>query len=435
MKLLRKRLTALYTITTGTILLLVIIAILIFSVRDTQNAQLEQFLVIWNSLNSRFQSANAFSHSFLSQTESDYRMVIHIRENGVPFLYQGSWNPDTKRNVLISRARILAEEEGVFMDQAPVSSTINISSLMTIRGDYNDTYYAMVLALPSKSGVRSLCVISYIPPARESLKEMIWYLCLLSVSGIGCLSLISWKFVGWSLKPVEESRKQQAQFIAAASHELRSPLAVLRSAVTTVISSPQQKDILLPLMNRECVRMSRLIDDMLLLASADAKTWSLHMEEVDMDTFLINLFETFQPTCREKNISFHLELPDNPLPKIWADQERIQQLLMVLLDNAKHYTPSGKSIYLCAKAQEKKHILTLEVIDEGCGIPPESRPYIFDRFYQADSARSDKQHFGLGLSIAKELAELHHGSVNIFDGRDGGSCFVVTLPTSPYRCQ
>ena len=107
MKLLRKRLTALYTITTGTILLLVIIAILIFSVRNTQNAQLEQFLVIWNSLSSRFQSANAFSHSFLSQTESDYRMVIHIRENGVPFLYQGSWNPDTKRNVLISRTRIL----------------------------------------------------------------------------------------------------------------------------------------------------------------------------------------------------------------------------------------------------------------------------------------------------------------------------------------
>lgn len=435
MKLLQKRLTALYTITTGTILLLVIIAILIFSVRDTQNAQLEQFLVIWNSLSSRFQSANAFSHSFLSQTESDYRMVIHIRENGVPFLYQGSWNPDTKRNVLISRARILAEEEGVFMDQAPVSSTINTSSLMTIRGDYNDIYYAMVLALPSKSGVRSLCVISYIPPFRESLKEMIWYLCLLAVSGIGCLSLISWKFVGWSLKPVEESRKQQAQFIAAASHELRSPLAVLRSAVTTVISSPQQKDILLPLMNHECVRMSRLIDDMLLLASADAKTWSLHMEEVDMDTFLIDLFETFQPVCREKNISFHLELPDNPLPKIWADQERIQQLLMALLDNARHYTPSGKSIYLCAKVQEKKHILTLEVIDEGCGIPPESRPYIFDRFYQADSARSDKQHFGLGLSIAKELAELHHGSVNVFDGRDGGICFKVTLPTSPYRYQ
>jgi len=202
-----------------------------------------------------------------------------------------------------------------------------------------------------------------------------------------------------------------------------------------VISSPQQKDILLPLMNHECVRMSRLIDDMLLLASADAKTWSLHIEEVDMDTFLINLFETFQPACREKNIFFHLELPDNPLPKIWADQERIQQLLMVLLDNAKYYTPSGKSIYLCAKVQEKKHILTLEVIDEGCGIPPESRPYIFDRFYQADSARSDKQHFGLGLSIAKELAELHHRSVNVFDGRDGGSCFKVTLPTSPYRYQ
>lgn len=430
MKTLRKRLTALYTITTGAILLLVIAAFLIFSVHDTQNAQLEHFFVIWNSLNSRFQSANAFSHSFLAQTEADYHMVIHIMENGRPFLYQGSWLPDTHRDVLISRARILAEEEGVFMDQAPVSSTINCSSLMTIKGDQNDSYYAVVLSISSKNGVKSLCVISYIPPVWQSLKGMVWYLCFLAVLGIGGLCLISWKFVGWSLIPVEESRKQQAQFIAAASHELRSPLAVLRSAVAAVSASPQEKDRLFPLMDSECVRMSRLIDDMLTLASADAKTWSLHMEELDMDTLLIDLFETFEPFCREKNISLHLELPDHSLPKIWGDQERIRQLLMVLLDNAQNYTPSGRSIYIHAFVSEKKHMLILQIIDEGCGVPSESRPYIFDRFYQADSARSDKQHFGLGLSIARELAQLHHGSISLSDGKCGGSCFTVALPYS-----
>ena len=316
------------------------------------------------------------------------------------------------------------------MDRAPISSTINCSSLMTIKGDYHDSYHAMVLVISSKNGVKSLCAISYIPPIWESLGKMVLDLCVLAVLGIIGLCLISWKFVGWSLIPVEKSRKQQAQFIAAASHELRSPLAVLRSAVAAVSASPQENEALFPLMDSECVRMSRLIDDMLLLASADAKTWSLHMEKVDMDTLLIDLFETFQPSCKEKKISLHLELPDNSLPKIWGDQERIRQLLMVLLDNARNYTPFGQSIYIRAAVSEKKHILTVQVIDEGCGIPPESRPYIFDRFYQADSSRTDKQHFGLGLSIAKELAELHHGSIHFSDSESGGSCFTVTLPYS-----
>lgn len=428
MKTLRKRLTALYTITTGAILLFVMAAFLLFSIQKTRSTEMEQFQMVWSSLSSRLQASHAFSHGFLAQTENDYHLIIHIQENGSPLFFQGVFMPETDREILISKARILAQEQGVFMDRAPVSSSANVSSLMTLTGDHGDSYYAMVLALSTRNGVKSLCVISLIPSVWESLGGQLLYLSFLAALGILCLWLMSWWFVGWSLTPVEESQKKQSQFIAAASHELRSPLAVLRSAVAAISSSPQKKDTLLPLIDSECARMSRLIDDMLFLASSDAKSWNVDKKEVDMDTLLIDLFESFQPVCKEKGISLHLSLPDQTLPIIIGDPQRIRQLLMIFLDNALQYTPAGRSIYVRAQINPKKKLLILQVEDEGCGISPEHKPYIFDRFYQADSARSDKQHVGLGLSIARELTLLHHGTVSLSDGSEGGSCFSVTLP-------
>lgn len=430
MNTLRRRLAGLYTITAGTILLLVMAAFCLFSLREAEHSQLEQFQLIWSSLSSRFQSSTMFTHGFLARTEADYNLIIHIRENGIPFRFQGSWTPATDRDTLIRRAMDTAGDQGVYMDVAPISSTVNMSSLITISGDHSDRYYAKILSLAAGKGVRSICVISRIPPVIQSLGGTIPYVCVLSVLGIGGLWLMSWYFVGWSLKPVEESRKKQAGFIAAASHELRSPLAVLKSAAHAMNASPSDTDALLPLIDQECSRMSRLVDDMLLLASSDAETWSVHREEVDMDTLLIDLFEFFCPVCKEKGVSLGLELPEEPLPVISGDPQRLRQLLMILLDNAKNYTPAGRSVTMSAATDHKNKALILAVTDQGYGIPDEHKPYIFDRFYRADSARADKEHFGLGLSIAKELARLHHGTISVKDGVHGGTCFVVTLPWS-----
>lgn len=244
------------------------------------------------------------------------------------------------------------------MDQAPFSSAIATSSLMTLEGKQGDQYYAMVTSLATKNGVKSLCA-------------------------------------------------------GSASGDTR-----------------HEKDALLSLIDSECARMSRLVDDMLFLASADAKTWNLNLETVDMDTLLIDLYESFQPLCHEKSISLRLELPARPLPRIAADPQRIRQLLMILLDNALTYTPSGCSICIRARAAFSGRHLTVEVANQGCRIPDRVKPYIFDRFYQADGSRSDKRHFGLGLSITKELVSLHGGEIQAADEPGGGACFSVTLPAA-----
>lgn len=446
MKKLHWRLTLLYTITTGLILTLTIAGFLAFRIKEYHQAQIENFHSIWNSLSFRLQSETTFPHSLLAQTEAEQQMIIHIEENGLPLLYSGSWTPPTDRQTLIERAKDLAAAQGVHMAVRPISSLSNVSSVLSLEGNHKDHYYAMVLSLATKKGVKSLCAILYQPPVLKSLKSTILFLCSMDFTGIFLLFFLSWNFVAWSLRPVEESRRKQAQFLAAASHELRSPLAVLRSSAAAIQAAPEEQAALLPLMDRECARMSRLLDDMLLLASADAKTWSLHIQTVDMDTLLIDTYETYLPACQKKRIRLCLKLPEDSLPSIQADPERIKQVLFILLDNALTYTPEGKEIAIVAEVAGETGAgggqvispadLLLHIIDQGCGIPDQKKPYIFDRFYQADPARSDKSHFGLGLSIAKELVLLHHGSISVSDGTsdagsDGackGTCFTVTLP-------
>lgn len=426
MKHLRCRLTWLYTVTTSLILTLALAGFFIFFIRETRLARLDDFYRLWNTLCFSLQSNTVISHSYLSRTEADHRLIIHIEENGIPLLFSGSWSPPTDRQVLIDQAKRTAKKQGIFTSVSPVSSSSASTSLMNITGQNNDHYYAMVLVLAGKCGPKSLCVLYYQAPVLKSLQKTLFLLGALDLAGILCLAFASWHFVGWSLAPVEESKKKQAEFIAAASHELRSPLAVLRSGIFAVLSAPSEKESLLTAMDQEFDRMSRLIDDLLLLASADAKSWQLHPEKTDMDTLLIDTYEAFLPLCRQKNLPLLLKLPPSPLPVISADSQRIRQILTILLDNALSYTPAGRPICLLAFASQKS--LTLQVIDQGQGIPDSLKPRIFDRFFRADPAHSDKSHFGLGLSIARELAILHRGTLTLSDNPKGGSVFSLTLP-------
>lgn len=446
---LRFSLTWLYTITTSLILTLALASLFLLRIKETRQAQLDDFYTAWNSLSFRLTSDTIISQSFLAQAEAADRSIIHIEENGIPLLYHGSWTPATDRQLLIEKTKKQAAAQGILTFMAPVSSSSAATTLLTIKGENQDQYYAMVLVLSHQKTVRSLCFIYYCPPILQVLKKTLLILLGADLAGFLCLLFVSWHFVGWSLKPVEESRRKQAEFIAAASHELRSPLAVLRSGTAAVLAAPEQKESLLKTMDSECVRMSRLIDDMLLLASADAKTWNIHMVKTDMDTLLIETYEAFLPACKEKQITLRLELPDTALPPIQADPERIRQILFILLDNALTYTPAGRQIQIHAQARTglTNHLdrlyrpgispsrlsagqLILQVTDQGCGIPDDQKSLIFDRFYQADKARSSKSHFGLGLSIAKELVCLHKGTITVTDNPKGGSCFSVILPFS-----
>lgn len=427
---LHRRLVWLYTLTTGLILTLVLGGVLLFTIRESGRRLEERFQTDYLTILSRLQSGGPVSHSWLAQMEGSHRLLIHIEENGIPLLFSGSWSPPTDRQILIEEAISWAEDEGVFLTSAPVSSSITQTPVMTLSGRQKDRYYAIAAAIPSENGVIGLSLLAQIPPVLQRIYPLPLFLSVLEIAGIGGLLLVSHKFVGWSLLPVEESRKKQTQFIASASHELRSPLAVLRSSLEVSRTKPEERAVLYPVMERECERMSRLVSDLLLLASTDAGSWSLDVMSVDMDTILINTYDTWLPLCRDAGLTLHLELPDDPLPAICGDPARLEQILSILLDNALHYTPTGRSMGIAAGADRTHRRLAIRIWDEGTGIADEDKPYIFDRFYQADASRHDKTHFGLGLSIARELATLHHAALTVQDHEDGGAEFLLLLPLS-----
>ena len=171
--------------------------------------------------------------------------------------------------------------------------------------------------------------------------------------------------------------------------------------------------------------MARLIDDMLLLACMDARTWQISKEPIEIDTLLVETYEAFLPLFRQNNLNLILSLQEDELPMIYGDKDRLKQILAILLDNALSYTPPGKKVTLHGFVLGS--YLNIEVEDQGIGISDADKKLIFDRFYRADKSRNDKKHFGLGLCIANEIVQRHGGKISIRDTKGGGATFVIRI--------
>lgn len=421
-----KRMTLLYTFSTGFILTLVLIGALISSERDFEKNAKDSFNNNILNIIATLQSSRRISNSWLSSLEADNSMIIHIEDNNVPLLFRGAWLPLTPREDLIQRAKAAAHDMGVNTERGLISASVARTELFPLKGDNGDTYLTHVMVFATEKGHQSLILLKELARRDSSVYKQRFFFLFLDIAGIIALFGISWVFVGRSLRPLNENRRKQTEFIAAASHELRSPLSVIRSSASAIAVSPDKQEQLLSNIDRECERMGHLISDLLVLASADSKQWKLNMESVDMDTLLINTYEVFEPLAQAKQIRLYLELPAHALPHMYGDRMRLEQIMTILLDNAISYTPSGKEIFI--RSQVKKGSLLLMVEDEGTGIPDSEKKAVFERFYRSDHSRNDKKHFGLGLSVAKELTELHKGKIKAADGKKGGACFIVELP-------
>ena len=165
--------------------------------------------------------------------------------------------------------------------------------------------------------------------------------------------------------------------------------------------------------------MSKLVGDLLLLASSDAKSWTLCKNIIDVDTLLISLYETYEPICISKKIRLCLDIGETSYPNLCADGERLFQILTIYMDNAVCHSVNTEQIEI--KAEVTARQITFFVIDHGKGIHEEDKPYIFNRFYCADKSRTDKSSFGLGLSIADELAKMMNGKAGCKDTDGGGA--------------
>ena len=294
-------------------------------------------------------------------------------------------------------------------------------TVYAISGNQKDGYYA-IHSTVHNGKTMVLDLILFYP--RASLWETLKNGCsLYPVVWLGVLVLmyfLSRFLIGKAVEPVEDTMKSQKEFIASASHELKAPLAVIQANAETMESSQKQKIIL-----DECSRMSKLVQSMLALASSDAGNWKMDIRETDVDTLLIETWEKFSESARKKNIRLNLDIEDH-YPKTHCDKERISQVLGILLDNAISYSSPGQTIEMGAKVLPQK--LAFLVIDHGPGIADAEKEKVFERFYSGDPSRTDKGHYGLGLSIAQEIVRLHRGVVCLKDTKDGGCTFEIVIP-------
>ncbi len=422
----RNRLILLYTCSTGLILTAVIIFVATITNEQLLRSQIDSFRNNFITINQNVHGSQEISNLWMAKMETSNHLIIHIEDNGIPFLFQGSWQAPTNREILVNKIKVLAGKDNINTHIRPVSLNEIQSKIYEIKGDKNERYLGEVFIVPIGRGFRSVVVLQYISGNTVSILKQRFLLIFLDLLGITAFFFVSRFMVSKSLKPVEESRRRQTEFIAAASHELKSPLAVIRANASALMLEPERAEHFTQGIDKECKRLAALIEDMLLLASADAKNWKIKKELLDMDTLLLEVYDLFYPYCKEQGKELKLKVQDEMLPKVEGDGERIKQILAVLIHNAVTYTVE-KDIILLSGCSKKNRLL-LEVEDHGAGISESNKKEIFERFYREDKSRKDKNHYGLGLSIAKELTMLHGGGIEVKDTDGGGATFIVSLP-------
>lgn len=420
---LRKHLTRLYTITTGLLLTSLLAICCFYMYRSVQSKNEAAFSSHFLNISTKFQTENSFSDAWLSQMETANHLIIQISENGTPLFFKGSWVPKTSRSVLLSIAQDLVQNYSISADMAPVSSSSVQSPLFTFRGGHHDWYTAMVMVCRTEKGQKSLILIQDITASRTQLYRQVIFFLIIDFFGILLIGLISWFFVGKSIHPLKENQQKQTAFLAAASHELRTPVAVIQASAEAITASPENTSQMLHIIGQECKRMSRLIADLLFLASSDNGRYTVNVKEQNADTLLLDAYEMFEPLYREKGRRLKLILSEEELPPLLCDRDRMLQVFSILLENALSYTPAESPVTLCSRFQNG--IFSFSVIDHGPGITDEQKKLVFDRFYQADSSRKNSGHLGLGLSIAKQLVHLQGGKLILTDTSGGGCTFTV----------
>ena len=231
------------------------------------------------------------------------------------------------------------------------------------------------------------------------------------------------------LASIEQASAAQLRFVADASHELRAPLTAIQGNLDLVRRRPDlppaERIEALDEAAREADRLTRLVADLLALARADAGV-RIHREAVDLDAVVLDSFHTARVLARGQTLQLD---PFEPT-RTCGDEDRVRQLLLILLDNALKYTPAGGTVTL--GLQHVGEAAEIAVRDTGVGIAPDDLPHVFERFYRADPARGrDPGGTGLGLPIARWIVEQHGGTITIESTPSRGTRIVVRLPALP----
>lgn len=429
----QRRLAWICSLITSGIVCMILLFCLLVSEKNMRREEEAFFILKSNSLIFDLSSSRGIDAGWYAGAGEKGTDHIYIELNHVPSVLSTL--------LLTAEEQELVKKVAAYQESAPQKKLLspspeaarNLSRNQNsfIYRDSSGSYMVMSCRIARDSSfIDSLYIHSLKNFQRKITEQRICYLGIFAVSVLA-LFVFSRYFTAHAMKPLMENDLKQKQFVALASHELRSPLAVFKTGLSLLKGAPEpaRTDRIHRMMHGEILRMERLLNDLLFLSRAEQAALQYDFARVNLSELLRGVCLKYQPSAAAKNITLSAdrEIPD---ALMWiCDRQRIEQVLVILIDNALTYVPSGGTVSLGLEISRTAAVLS--VTDNGPGISDSDKKKIFDRFYQANTAHSSKEHFGLGLSIAQEICLAHRGKISVSDAPGGGCVFTVRLPLSP----
>jgi heavy metal sensor kinase len=230
---------------------------------------------------------------------------------------------------------------------------------------------------------------------------------------------------------LQRAFESQRRFMADASHELRTPVAIIQGEADVTLSrhdrSPAEYRESIEVMHNAARKLTRIVNDLFLLARSDAGRYTTRKSRFYLDELVADCVRAMRSVAAAKRIRLTCDAPADAV--IFGDEELLHRMLLNLIDNAVKFTPAGGWVRVCAERTSDAY--AIRVSDSGAGITPEERPHIFERFYRGGRARREvatPSGAGLGLPIARWIAELHDGTLDLDETNESGTTFIVVLP-------
>ncbi|MBQ8698742.1 MAG: sensor histidine kinase [Schwartzia sp.] len=290
----------------------------------------------------------------------------------------------------------------------------------------------MMTAQPMMEGGEQVAIVYVgkdVTAMYNGLEKATYSLAALAILALAVAAGVGHVLAGEAIVPLIEAYEKQRQFAADASHELRTPLSVVMASADLLdndpsITSPFLKQVIGDVRD-EVKKMTKLVSDLLFVARSDNQALKVKLSKVDLAAAADQTIRLMQPLADKKKISLLREGEASLVAKL--DEQKVKQLLLILVDNAVKYTPEGGKVTVRVASPAAGKI-RLETEDTGIGISETDKERIFDRFFRVDKARSREMGGnGLGLAIAQEIVNLHGGSINVESELGKGTKFIVTL--------
>ena len=389
------------------------------------------FIELELELESNYESGEDYEHDYdeyIYNIWDGFEFLIEDEDYMLPFASSRMFNVKIYSNdetAVISSAGVFRRTEEI------IYLLDKVDMIDKISGEVDLTEYIKLSFLTAENpGIRVYVFIER--ETREKTMAAYVYTAFIALTGsVICVFLISVYMAGRAIKPVKESIERQEKFITDASHELRTPIAVIRSNAELVMDAGSQtvgeNMKWLEYIHKESVRMTKMTESLLLLSQADAKNGFLTIKEnINLSVLVSEVYDSFGPLFAENKIDAK-SADIEPDIYIRANEQSIKQLVTIFLDNAVKYTKENGEISV--KLDKSGGYAYIKITDTGIGIPEEMLGKIFERFFRIDKARAKSTGgSGLGLSIAKTITDEHNGEITVESEQGKGSEFCVKLP-------